>query len=166
MSKKSQREATFDAIISVLKNNGVAFTPGNDVKSVLTSAMKKDVRSKLVSEFNNGTIAVSDDFKSKLNSDAELNKYCSGLISNWVKKDTRLNGNTKYQVVNKGTRTGNGDSQVKELRKLLKVTIGTEAEKDVATALNNRIAQIKAEKSPSVSINADALPEHLRHLVK
>lgn len=166
MSKQSQREATYNAIVSVLESNAIAFNPGDDVKNLLTSSMKKTVRSELVNGFNNNTIAAGDDFMSKFGSEIELNKYCSGLISNWIKKDTRLNGNSKYQVVNKGIRAGHGDAQVKELRKLLKVTSGTEAEQEVAEALSNRIAQVKAEKSPTVSINADALPEHLRHLVK
>lgn len=166
MSKQSQREATYNAIVAVLNTNNVSFTEGDDVKDMLTASMKKEVRKMLLSGFSNNTIATSDGFTSKFNSETELNKYCSGLISNWIKKDTRLNGNNKYQVVNKGIRAGHGDSQVKELRKLLKVTSGTEAEQDVAAALSARIAQVKAEKSPSVTINADVLPEHLRHLVK
>lgn len=166
MSKQSQREATYNAIVTVLSTNNVSFTEGDDVKNVLTASMKKEVRKMLVSGFNDNTIATGDSFNNKFSSDTELNKYCSGLISNWIKKDTRLNGNSKYQVINKGIRAGHGDSQVKELRKLLKVTSGTDAEQDVAAALNARIAQVKAEKSPSVTINADVLPEHLRHLVK
>ena len=164
---QSQREATFKAITTVLSQNNVSFTPGQDVTSVITSSMKKVVKDILIKGFKNGSIDYTDDFaKTKLNSESELSKYCSGLISNWIKKDIRLNGNTKYQVVNKGIRAGQSDSQVKELRKLLKVTAGTEAEQQVSQALNARLAEVKAAKTPSLNIDVSALPEHLRHLVK
>jgi hypothetical protein len=164
---QNQREATYNAIVTVLSNSNVTFQSGSDVKSVLTSEHKKKVKEILMTGFKNGTIASTPDFIStKMSSDSELSKYCSGLISNWIKKDSRLNGNTKYQVVNKGLRAGSGDSQVKELRKLLKATSGTDAEQEVTEALNARLAQIKATKSPTSQIDIDSLPENLRHLVK
>jgi hypothetical protein len=164
---QNQREATFNAIITVLSTNSVTFQSGSDVKSVITSDHKKKVKDILITGFKNGTIDYTEDFaKTKLVSDSELSKYCSGLISNWIKKDPRLNGNTKYQVTNKGSRVGQGDSQVKELRKLLKATVGTEAEQEVVAALNARIEAVKATKKPVVSIDVESLPENLRHLVK
>lgn len=163
----SQREATFNAIVTVISNNNVTFNNGQDVKDILTSSMKKAVKDILIQQFKAGRVDSTDDFKkTKLNSDNELSKYCSGLISNWIKKDQRLNGNNKYQVVNKGIRAGQGDLQVKELRKLLKVTAGTDAQDQVSQALNARLDELKAAKTPHVSIDATALPEHLRHLVK
>ena len=167
---QSQREATFSAIITVLSNNNVTFQSGSDVKSVITSDHKKKVKQILVNGFKTGTIDYTDDFaKTKLTSDAELSKYCSGLISNWIKKDPRLNGNNKYKVNNSGSRVGQGDSQVKELKKLLKATAGTDAEQEVIDALNARIEAIKPskkEKKTSASIDVGAIPENLRHLVK
>ena len=163
----SQREATFNAVVAVISNNNVTFNNGQDVKNILTSTMKKAVKNILIQQFKAGAIDCTDDFKkTKLNSDTELSKYCSGLISNWIKKDPRLNGNNKYQVVNKGIRAGQGDLQVKELRKLLKVTAGTDAQDQVSQALNARLDELKAAKTPSISIDVTALPEHLRHLVK
>ena len=164
---KNQREATFDAIIDVLSSSNVSFSAGSNVKSVLTSEHKKQVRQALVNGFRSGTIECTPDFaKTKLNSDTELNKYCSGLISNWIKKDNRLNGNVKHQTTSSGTRVGAGDSQVKELKKLLKATAGTDAEKEVNEALNARLAQIKSTKTAKTSIDVQVIPENLKHLVK
>ena len=164
---KNQREATFEAITTVLSNSNVSFTPGTNVKSVLTSEHKKQIRASLMAGFKSGAIESTPDFaKTKLNSDVELSKYCSGLISNWIKKDSRLNGNVKYQATGNGTRVGNGDSQVKELRKLLKATAGTDAEQEVADALNARLAQVKVSKVKKPEIDAEIIPESLRHLVK
>lgn len=167
---KNQREATFEAITTVLSNSNVNFTSGNNVKSVLTSEHKKQVRQILMNGFKSGSIECTPDFaKTKLTSDTELSKYCSGLISNWVKKDNRLNGNVKYQVgvtSNPSLRGANSDSQVKELKKLLKATAGTDAEKEVTEALNARLEQVKATKSTKLSIDVEVVPENLKHLVK
>jgi len=41
--------------------------------------------------------------------DAKLRSYCSGLQSNWLRKDTRLNGGVKYVAKNPGSRAGSTD---------------------------------------------------------
>jgi hypothetical protein len=167
----NQREATFQAITTVLENSGVSFNPGDDVKSVITSDHKKKVREILVAGLKDGSISSTAEFTSKMTTDADYSKYCSGLISNWIKKDSRLNGNVKYQVSSSSgessSRAGNGDSQVKELRKLLKATVGTDSEQEVQEALNARLEELRVEKASKVksSINAEAIPENLRHLV-
>jgi hypothetical protein len=167
----NQREATFQAITTVLSNSGVSFTSGEDVKAVLTSEHKKKVRDILVTGLKDGSITSTQEFMSKMSTDADLSKYTSGLISNWVKKDPRLNGNKKHQSGTAGsgsTRVGNGDSQVKELKKLLKASAGTDSEQEVADALNARLNELKVNKTSSAkkSINVESIPENLQHLVK
>jgi len=167
----NQREATFQAITTVLSNSGVSFTSGEDVKGVLTSEHKKKVRDILVTGLKDGSITSTQEFMSKMSTDADLSKYTSGLISNWIKKDSRLNGNKKHQSSggsSNSNRVGNGDSQVKELKKLLKATAGTDSEQEVAEALNARINELKVNKTSSVkkSINVESIPENLQHLVK
>ena len=160
----SQKEATYNAVKSALELKGFTFEDGEDVCEAVTPDTKKEIKAILFEGFRSGTVAYTENFASKiLNDDSELNKYISGLISNWLKKDKRLNGNTKYQPQNPGSRAGQGDEQVKELRKLLKITRGTDAEAEVKKALDARVAEIKAAKRPE--IDASALPEHLRHLV-
>lgn len=163
----TQREATYNAIKSVLTSNNITFEDGMNTKEVLTSEMKKEIRSILFEGFRSGSIDYSENFaKNKLNNDSELNKYCTGLISNWTSKDQRLNGGVKHEIKNPGSRAGQGDEQVRELRKVLKKVAGTEHEAEVQKALDARIAEVKASKAPSVQINVDALPEHLRHLAE
>jgi hypothetical protein len=167
----NQREATFQAITTVLSNSGVNFTSGEDAKSVLTSEHKKKVRDILVSGLKDGSITSTQEFMSKMSTDADLSKYTSGLISNWIKKDTRLNGNKKHQSSggnSSSNRVGNSDSQVKELKKLLKATVGTDSEQEVAEALNARINELKVNKTSRAksSISVESIPENLQHLVK
>ena len=167
MEQVNQREATYNAIKSVLEANNISFEDGMNTKEVLTPEIKKEIRGVLFEGFRANSISYTAAFaSSKLNNDSELNKYCGGLISNWIKKDKRLNGNVKYVIKNPGSRAGQSDEQVRELRKLLKTVAGTDAETEVKKALDARIAEVKATKVPAVTINVDALPEALRHLVK
>ena len=167
MEQTNQRTATYNAIKSVLTESNVSFEDGMNVKESLSADFKKLIKTILFEGFRSGSISHSEAFASKtLSDDSLLNTYCNGLISNWTKKDKRLNGDVKYTIKNPGSRAGQGDEKVKELRKLLKQVIGTEAESEVKAALDDRVAEVKATKTPSVTINADAIPEHLRHLVK
>lgn len=167
----NQKEATYNAIIAAFANAGVSFEDGDNAKELLTPEMRTEVRETLFTQFRNGEISHKDEFaQTKLHDDAELKKYVAGLLSNWIKKDKRLNGNVKYQIQNPGSRAGQGDEQVKELRKLIKQLTATGNEEGLAAAkeaLEARQAEVAASKAVKSSpINPDAIPEHLRHLVK
>lgn len=158
----NQREATYNAIKSVLN-----FKDGDSIKESLSSDLKKQAKAILFEGFRSGSISSSESFqKNTLNDDSKLGAYCNGLISNWVKKDKRMNGGTQYKIQNPGSRAGQGDETVKELRKLLKQVADTDAESEVQSALDARVAEVKAAKAPALTINSEAIPEHLRHLVK
>jgi len=171
-AKTNQKQATYSAITVALSNAQVDFTNEISLKEFLakesnSEAILKEAKGILFAGFRNDLIATSDEFKStKVDNDALLSSYCSGLISNWSKKDSRLNGDVKFQFKNKGIRAGSGDAQVKELRKLLKQTSGTEFEAEVKESLDKRLSEIKVSKVQVIQINADLLPENLRHLVK
>lgn len=158
----NQREATYNAIKSVLK-----FSDGDNIKERFTSDLKKQTKSILFEGFRSGTITSSESFQSKtLKDDSKLNAYCNGLISNWAKKDKRMNGGVQHKIQNPGSRAGQGDETIKELRKLAKQVAGTDAESEVQAALDARVVEVKAAKTPTLTINTEAIPEHLRHLVK
>jgi hypothetical protein len=86
------------------------------------------------------------------------------LVSNWQRKDTRLNGGDKYETKNPGSRTGSQDEQVKAMRNLLKTQTDPAIKAQIQKAIEERLAEIKPESK--VEINVEALPEHFRHLVK
>lgn len=167
----NQKEATYLAIILAFENAGVSFEEGDVAKEILTTEMRTEVRETLFDQFRGGEISFKEEFTAKLNDDSELKKYIAGLVSNWVKKDKRLNGNVKYQILNPGSRAGQGDDQVKALRSLIKqLTVSgpnTEGLAEAKEALVARQAEIAAAKAVKSSpINVDSIPEHLRHLVK
>jgi len=166
----NQKEATYNAIISTFENAGVSFEEGDIAKDLLTPEFRSEVRDTLFTQFRNGEISHKEEFVTKLNDDSELKKYIAGLLSNWIKKDTRLNGNVKFQIQNPGSRAGQGDDQVKALRLLIKqltATGNTDGLAEAKEALVARQATLAANKAVKSSpINVDSIPEHLRHLVK
>lgn len=164
---KSQREATVNAILSVLEERGETFELGGNVNvsDVLNAEDKKKVQTILATGFNKGEIAMSDDAKTKyIGNTSEMNKYVSGLINNWVRKFPDFNAGAKYEAKNPGSRAGTGDEQVREMKKLLSATSDETSKTLIQEAIDARLAEIKPVSK--VTINVDALPDFLRHLVK
>jgi hypothetical protein len=88
----------------------------------------------------------------------------SGLQSNWLRKDKRLNGGVKYQAQNPGSRVGSTDPQVKALRALIKTQSDEIKIAEIQSFIDKRLAEIKPNKSVTIDVNA--LPAELQHLVK
>lgn len=158
MTKLNQKAAVYQAIMNCLADNNISFDDGQDVKPHMTKELRAEVAQVLLAGFKAGTIEFE---REPYETEGEMKAYVSGLISNWIKKDKRLNGNTKHQPKNPGSRAGATDDQVKALRALL-TTVQTEAERaEIQEYLDKRLAEVKATKA-TVEVNVDALPEALR----
>jgi hypothetical protein len=153
MSTVTQKEAVFQAVINVCgEQDGGAYTP--------TKEERGQVNNILFEGFQQGTIA----YDGEIPSESDLKAYVSGLQSNWLRKDKRLNGNVTYVAKNPGSRAGSTDSQVKAMRLLLssgRVTDEVERTK-IQSMIQARLASIKPTKT--VEINVADLPEELKHL--
>ena len=162
MSKMSQKEAVFSAVTSVLSENGISFTENSDIGAVMTSELRSQVNQILFEGFKAESIELS-----KTLTDTKLKSYTSGLQSNWLRKDKRLNGGIAYKAKNPGSRAGGSDPQLKAMRALLgSLTVETERE-EVQTYIDARVKEIAATRATkSVVIDTSALPESLRGLVK
>jgi len=145
----NQKTATYEAIKSVIdfEDNTVV---------TLTKDQKAEVKAILVEQFENNEIELKSEQE-------DLGKYVNGLINNWLRKDKRLNGNIEYKAKNPGSRAGQGDAQIKNLRLLLKTDIDETAKAEVQAAIEARLAEIKPEKK--IEVDPTAIPEHLKHLV-
>lgn len=166
-----QREAVYSSTTEVLASKGIEFMPGTtDVRDVVTTEIRKEIADRVVSLFKSGQVEFkgTDSNQAKLNDDKLLRNYVTGLITNWFNKDTQLNGGAKYQAKNPGSRAASGDSQLKEMRLLKKhlETIGnTEGVARVDEAIQARIAELRAEKAPTLpEVTADNLPDFLKDL--
>jgi len=156
----SQKQAVTNAVQSTFPD----YVVGGEVvlKSLLNTDNKKAMRALLFEAFRAGEVVYSKD-PANLQNDAYLNKYVSGLLDNWVRKNKEFNNGEAYITQNPGSRAGSGDEQVREMRKLLKTISDPETKAKVQEAIDARIAEIKPDSV--ITINADALPEHLKHLV-
>lgn len=165
----NQKEATVSTILGVLAERDVEYVRGGDVpiSDVLTDVDKSNVRTALFSMFRNGDVSFKAEFQAKVNDDAELKKYISGLVNNWLRKDKDFNCGQKYVAKNPGSRANSKDAQITELKKLsAQYSNDAEALAEITDAIVARQNEIAATKAKSVVINTDALPEALKHLVK
>lgn len=115
----TQKDAVFNAVTSVLANNNITFASGSNVADLLTRELRSQINTQLMSDFQAGNVALAADSQSKLTNTVELRNYVSGLVSNWVRKDPRLNGGTVVATTSSSsTKSLNSDPKLRALRKL------------------------------------------------
>ncbi len=147
MTKMSQKEAVFQAVKNVCGEQET-YTPSKEQRA--------QVNAILFEGFRSGQIELDREF-----SDSDLKSYVSGLQSNWLRKDKRLNGNVSYVAKNPGSRAGSGDPQLKAMRALLS-TLTTDADRaEVQSHIDARITEINASKKKTVAVDFSALPADL-----
>lgn len=160
-TKQTQKEAVFSAVSSVLKENGIDIKEGTDVSPLMTREFRAQVNSVLVEGFKKGTIELEKEFN-----DSELKAYVSGLQSNWLRKDKRLNGGVSYVAKNPGSRAGSKDDSVQAMRALLKTNLSDAERAEVQMHLDARLKEIEVSKPKKVVVNYDALPDSLKKFGK
>jgi hypothetical protein len=155
MSQTKQKEAVFSAITSVFSEAGITVIEGESFASHLNRDLRGQVTNILVEGFNSGTIALDKTFES----DAELRTYCSGLTSNWLRKDPRLNGGVKYEAKNPGSRTGSTDPQVKAMRVLLqtRTDLSDEDRSEIQAAIDARVSTVRTSKKTTKTLSAEQI---------
>jgi hypothetical protein len=154
MSKQSQKEAVFTAVVNVLAQENISIVEGQPV--AMTKEYRALVNNILFEGFRNGTIELDREF-----SDSDLKGYVSGLQSNWLRKDKRLNGGIQYVAKNPGSRAGSGDPSLKAMRTLMS-TLTTDSDKaEVQAHIDTRLSEIQASKAKSVTIDYSVLPADL-----
>jgi len=156
----NQKQGVYDAVVAFCEENGIHFEDG--MKLELTKEQRSTVVEMVTQALIAGEIDFSDAAREKHDTEQKKRTYCNGLVSNWLRKDKRLNGNTTYEIKNPGSRAGQGDEQLKNLKLLLK-TIDDDAQKQkVQEAIDKRVDDLKKEKMGNVEINYDAIPESLK----
>ena len=156
---KNQKEAVFSAVCSVLQQDSF------DSAVELTREERAMVIEIVAQGFTSGTVEFSDSAKMKYDSESKIKTYTSGLVSNWLRKDKRLNGNVQYQTGNPGSRVRSSDPILKNL-KLFKLTL-TEPEhiEAVDQEIEKRMEQIQAERVKKVDVDLSLIPAELQDLI-
>lgn len=157
-NKMTQKEAVYKAVTSVLEDGNVSVPEGEAYNGYVTKEHRASITNLLVEGFRGGDIELDKEY----DSDAKLRTYCSGLTSNWLRKDKRLNGGTNYIAKNPGSRVGSSDPQLKALRSLLSQSSSDEDRAEIQSFIDQRVAELNASKVKKVMVNFDVLPEALR----
>jgi hypothetical protein len=159
MSIKTQKAAVFLAVTSVLAEAGIQVNEGDNIAEIMKNnrELRARVTSILVEGFNSGTIVLSESFTDE----ASLRTYCSGLTSNWLRKDVRLNGGSKYTAKNPGSRVGSSDSQLKAMRVLLSTKTDANERAEIQSFIDKRVSEIKISRKPTKQVDYSALPAEL-----
>lgn len=163
MTKLSQKESVFQAVLEVLD------LPSVEGKIALSKEQKKSVVSIIVGSINTDETEFSVDAKAKHDTVEKLSSYVGGLVNNWLRKDTRLNGGEIYQIQNPGSRVGQGDEVLKELKKLHSSVTDPAHREAIDSAIEARKSEMTAlkvnKKATAISIDVSKIPEELRHLI-
>ena len=156
----SQKQSVFVAVCAVLNEDNI------NRKVELTKDQRAEVVGMVTDSIVSGETEFSTEAKAKYPTRDDVKGYVNGMVSNWLRKDLRLNGGSKYETKNPGSRAGSGDEVLKNL-KALRTTL---TDKDHIAAVDEeiakRVAELAEQKAKSVTINADKIPEALRHLIK
>ena len=134
MSKMTQKEAVFQAVTNVCGQQDSAYEPSKDERASVNQILFEGFRSE--------TVELDQTYD-----DSQLKAYVSGLQSNWLRKDKRLNGNTQYVAKNPGSRAGSTDPQIKAMRLLLATKTDSDERAEIQTFIDARVAEIKPAKS-------------------
>lgn len=153
-----QKEAVKAAITSVLGE----FNSESSVSSLLTKSVRASITNKLVEQFQNGEIDQKPSFAAKVaNNLPALRAYVSGLISNWVRKDSNLNGGVAYTPKSPGSRKGQGDPQLKALRALHSQATTDGDREEIQGYIDARVEEIATSKNSHKVVDYSALPPEL-----
>ena len=155
----NQKTAVFNATCSVLDQDSF------DGAIELTKEERAQVIAIVAEGFATGEVELSDNARAKYSTDAKLKTYTNGLVSNWVRKDKRLNGNVQHTIKNPGSRAGSGDAVIRELKKLKSTFTEQDQINAVETEIEKRMAIIKAEKAKDVEIDMSLIPDDLKDLL-
>ena len=150
MSKMTQRAATFAAICAVTGHTG----EGDAV--VISKEQRAQVNMILFEGFKAGTIQLDKEY-----TDSDLKSYVSGLQSNWIRKDPRLNGGQKYTAKNPGSRAGSTDPSIKAMRVLLGTLTDESERAEVQSHIDARQSELNAAKQTKV-VDFSVLPAELQ----
>ncbi len=141
-----QGEAVFQAVTNVCGKVDGKYEPTKDQRA--------SIKQILFEGFKGGKIVLGKSY-----SDKELSDYIPGLISNWLRKDKRLNGGVAYVPANPGSRSGGTDPQVKAMRALLATKTDPKERAEIQVFIDAKVATLKPKP---VEINVNDLPEELR----
>lgn len=140
----TQKEAVHMAVTSILASAGINFTSGVTVAAgVLDKNLRSQVNAILIQQFLNKEIDLSDEARTRLSNTKNLRSYVSQLVSNWLKKDSRLNGGAGQVPAPKAKKNVN-DPQLKAMRHLLTVQTDASKRNEIQSFIDQREQELSS----------------------
>ena len=164
MAKYNQKEAVYEAVSAFMHENNRVINDGDSVD--LSSEDRKTIVTMIVTAISVGDMEFSLEAANNYDTPEKVRNYSTGLLSNWLRKDTRLNGGARHSIKNPGSKVGQSDPLIKQLKALKKELTNPKEIAKVDAEINTCIEQLRLKKSKNASINKDDLPAHLLHLVQ
>jgi hypothetical protein len=146
----TQKEAVYQAVLNVTGYNG------DSGPCVPSKEQRAQINAILVEGFKAGSITLETTFD-----ESDLKGYVSGLTSNWLRKDKRLNGGTSYIAKNPGSRAGSSDPSLKAMRGLMSTLSDPSEIAEVQKHIDARHKEIQFSKQAAVVIDYSVLPADL-----
>jgi hypothetical protein len=158
----NQKEACYAAVKAWLQEKGIHHDDGEHL------SLSKDAKREIVEMITQAAVAGEMEFSEaaliKMNTVEKLRNYCSSLLSNWLRKDTRLNGSVAYVPKNPGTKTGQTDEVVRNLR-ALRAKLTEESHLEAIDAqIQKRLEELRTAKTQQVAVDFNKIPVNIRNL--
>jgi len=157
-----------DAVVHYTKQvMADAFQEGVDIKTYITKEQRSDVALLVADSIITGETQMSDEARVKYQDQAKLLVYVHGMVKNWFAKSKELNGGVKHEYKNPGSRAGQGDAKLKELKALRGQLAAAGNDAGVAKCdefIAKRIAELKPA-AEAKAINPDLIPDELKDLI-
>lgn len=147
-TKMTQKTAVYEAVCNVTGFDG-------EGQVSITKEQRAQVNAILFAGFRAGAIELDREY-----TDTDLKTYVSSLQSNWLRKDTRLNGGGKYVAKNPGSRAGSADPQLKAMRALISTITDESDRAEIQAHIDARVSELSATKVAK-TVDFSALPADL-----
>jgi hypothetical protein len=139
MAKVSQKDAVFNAVISVLTDLKITFKIyKTKFIKILNNEHRLMVSKILVDGFKNKQIYIKS-----VKTDEQLSQYAAEIQSNWLRKDLRLNGKMRPILELKQQKQ---DPQIKALLEFRKTLVKKRDIEEIDILIQFRLEQMKIPK--------------------
>jgi hypothetical protein len=138
----SQKQVVHNAIIAFLQENGLSL---NDNKVELTHNDRKTIVTMIMAAIDSGDMHLSVAARAKHDTPKKIRNYSTGLLSNWLRKDHRINGGLKHKINNPGSKANQDDEVIKSLKSIRKLLSNHKEILAVDAEISLRIKQLNTE---------------------
>lgn len=149
----SQKDAVYQATQAVLEDRNLNLEDSQDIREVIGEDMdaRRQIRDLVLKALQDGQVALGE---TKSGDPGSMRAYATGLISNWFRKDRRLNGGHRYvpQIhkseyrTNAARQNSSNDDRIVRFHAALDVAETDELKELLQEAIDDREDEIAMER--------------------